>query len=42
VRDPALKIDEATAVVTVQGEAIGYQRFRYFMLNKPSGTVSTT
>lgn len=42
VKDPSLKIDEATAVVTAEGEAVGYQRFRYFMLNKPSDTVSTT
>lgn len=41
-RDPSVKIDEENASVAVDGEAIGYQRFTYLMLNKPAGTVSTT
>lgn len=41
-RDPAVKIDEANAQVTLDGKTIGYQKFRYLMLNKPTDTVSTT
>lgn len=42
VRDPSAKIDENTAKVTADGIPVGYQRFRYLMLNKPADTVSTT
>ena len=42
VRDPASKIDEKSAAVTVDGKNIGYEQFGYLMLNKPCDTVSTT
>jgi len=42
IRDPSVKIDEGTAVVSVDGQPIGYTKFRYIMLNKPTNTVSTT
>lgn len=42
IRDPARKICENTTRVTVDGDPIGYTKFRYIMLNKPSDTVSTT
>ena len=42
VRDPSAKIDEKTAVVTFDSKPIGYEKFGYIMLNKPSDTVSTT
>lgn len=42
IRDPSKKIDEDTAYVTVDGNPIGYVKFRYIMLNKPADTVSTT
>lgn len=42
VRDPSKKIDENSARVTVDGNPIGYVKFRYIMLNKPADTVSTT
>lgn len=41
-RDPSTQIDEHTAFVTCSGKNIGYKRYRYIMLNKPSGYVSTT
>ena len=42
VRDPASKIDEKSASVSVDGKAMGYEQFGYIMLNKPCDTVSTT
>ena len=42
VRDPAAKVDENAAVVTADGKSVEYVRFRWIMLNKPAGTVSTT
>ena len=42
VRDPAAKVEENGASVTAEGELLGYARFRWIMLNKPAGTVSTT
>ena len=41
-RDPAVKIDEEAARVTASGVPVGYTRFRWIMLRKPAGTVSTT
>ena len=41
-RDPSAQIDENTARVAVDGQAISYTKFRYIMLNKPADTVSTT
>jgi 16S rRNA pseudouridine516 synthase len=41
-RDPAHKIDEVAASVTANGQPVGYARVRWFMLNKPADTVSTT
>lgn len=41
-RDPAAKLDENAARVAVNGQPLGYARFRWFMLNKPADTVSTT
>ena len=40
--DSALHIDELSDVVKLDGEIITYERFRYFMLNKPAGCVSAT
>ncbi|MBE6627164.1 MAG: rRNA pseudouridine synthase [Ruminococcaceae bacterium] len=41
-RDPGAKFDENSACVVADGKQIGYVKFRYIMLNKPSDTVSTT
>lgn len=42
VRDPSMKIDEKSVAVTLDSKEIGWKRFRYIMLNKPTDTVSTT
>ena len=39
-RDPARKIDEARDEVCCDGRQITYERFVYFMLNKPQGVIS--
>ena len=41
-RDPSAKFDENSVCVVADGRQIGYVKFRYIMLNKPSDTVSTT
>lgn len=42
LRDPSAKIDEKTASVTLDSKEIGWKKYRYIMLNKPTDTVSTT
>lgn len=42
LRDPARHIDPAADQVTLDGEAVGYAPFIYYMLNKPEGYVSAT
>ena len=42
VRDAAAKVDETTAAVTVDGQAVRWTKYRYVMLNKPADVVSTT
>ena len=42
VRDPSVHIDENTDTVTLDGAAVVYEKFRYYMLNKPAGYVSAT
>lgn len=37
-----IKIDTDIDVVALDGKAIGYQEYEYFMLNKPQGVVSAT
>ncbi len=37
-----LKFDESEAEVFVNGEALTYEKYVYFMLNKPAGLVSAT
>lgn len=37
-----LKIDEQTADVAYQGKPVLYQKYYYYMLNKPAGVVSAT
>lgn len=41
-RSPSEKINEESAAVCVDGVKLGYDKFRYIMLNKPAGYVSTT
>ncbi len=42
VRDPAAKLDETRACVTLKGQPVSYRRYLYVMLNKPTGYVSAT
>lgn len=42
VKDSGLKVDTSADMVTFNGRKIIYEKFRYFMLNKPQGCVSAT
>lgn len=42
IKSPDFQVDEEKDQVTFQGEILRYQKFHYFMLNKPAGTVSAT
>ncbi len=42
IRDPAIKVDESTVRVAVDGITVSYSKYNYLMLNKPQGTVCTT
>ena len=42
IKDPSCHVDELTSTITVDGKAVFYEKFRYFMLNKPAGVVSAT
>lgn len=39
---PETKLDPETAVVSIDGTALKYEKFHYFMLNKPAGVLSAT
>ncbi len=39
---PETKIDPDVSVIELDGEAVAYKRFHYFMLNKPAGILSAT
>ena len=41
-KSPEAKIDEAKAVVLVDGRQISYEKFVYYLLNKPAGCVTAT
>lgn len=42
VKRPEYKIDETDGNVTFDGENIGYERYEYYLLNKPAGVISAT
>lgn len=42
VRQPEHKVDPETAAVTVEGQALHWQRLAYLMLNKPAGVLTAT
>jgi len=42
VRDTAAKVEETTAIVTVDGQTVRWTKYKYVMLNKPADVVSTT
>lgn len=39
---PEEKVDETKDVITFRGEELHYQKYVYYMLNKPDGVVSST
>jgi len=39
---PEQKLDPEQSTVTLDGEAIRYSRFHYYMMNKPAGILSAT
>ena len=42
IKDIGFKFDENVAEVTFDGVLLSFDRFRYYMLNKPAGVVSAT
>lgn len=42
VKKPETKIDEELSIVRVDGRQIKYNKYEYYMLNKPKGFVSAT
>ena len=42
VKKPETKVNEDTDIVICQGKEIHYQKYVYYMLNKPEGVVSAT
>ena len=42
VNDPGMHIDPAADEISFDGHIIEYEKFHYYMLNKPAGTVSST
>ena len=42
VKEPEQKVDIETQHITYMGQAIVYESFVYYMLNKPAGVVSAT
>ncbi len=42
VKDGAFKVDEQSDTVTYQDTVLRASKFRYYMLNKPAGTVTAT
>ena len=40
--DPGMHVDPGKDIISMDGLVIEYERFHYYMLNKPAGTVSST
>ena len=41
-KSPDAKVDTEKSVVTVNGKAVEYETFEYYMLNKPAGIISAS
>lgn len=39
---PDMKLDGETALITLDGQRLSYSKFRYFMMDKPTGVLSVT
>ena len=42
VKNFDMKIDEEKSIVTLNGEKVVYEKYVYFMMNKPQGYISAT
>lgn len=42
VRDPSVHIEPETAIVTLCGETVVWEKYTYIIMNKPKSTVCTT
>ena len=42
ITDNSVKVETDTDAVKIDGTAVGYEQFRYYMLNKPAGCISAT
>lgn len=42
VTDSGFKVDTDQDIIKLQGKTIGYEKFVYYMLNKPQGVISAT
>jgi len=42
VRNAAQRFDPERGIITIDGAPLEYKKFRYFMMNKPEGYVSST
>lgn len=42
VKKPEAKVEEGTDQVTLDGRKIPYQKYQYYMLNKPAGVITAT
>lgn len=42
IKKPEEKVDGKMQTVVCRGEIVGYQKYEYYMLNKPAGVVSAT
>lgn len=42
IRDGSTKIDPAQDKITLDDKVVGWQKFQYYMLNKPAGCISAT
>lgn len=41
-KNPDIKIDETTDEITYENQVVSYEKYVYYMLNKPAGVVSAT
>ena len=42
IKDSSIKVDPDNDIVTFDGKKLIYQKYHYYMLNKPAGCVSAT
>lgn len=42
IRDPAFKLDPDLSTASLDGRAVAYEQYVYFMLNKPVGVISAS